>query len=84
MAWRDLEEEGSSTDFGVVGREVNLKERLREDFVGRSDAEVEVDGEAECWGVDVDAEDRRVNDIPKREWKSSHDLEGGGISEGSW
>lgn len=82
--------EGSSTDFGVLGREVNLKERLREVLVLGSDADVDVEPflaevEDECCGVEVDEEDLRVKEIPKSEWRISLRLMEEGVSErGKW
>lgn len=78
-----MEEEGPSTDFGVAGREVNLKERLREEWTLGPDAEVEV--EALLSGVGAGLEGLRDKEKPKRECKANLRLVEEGVSErGQW
>lgn len=83
MEWGDFEVDGSSADFGVVEREVSLKDRLRDELILGSEADVEV--EPFLSGVGADEEDLRVKDNPKKEGKTNLRLMEEGVSErGKW
>lgn len=70
----------SLRDFGVEGREVNLKERLRDELIWGSEADVEVEPFLPVDGVEVD-EDLRVKGIPRMECQSNFGFVEEGVSE---